>query len=262
MRVSLTALAVIILLKFMILAEVQASGRDNDNGANTNSNAEVGDASAVSEGSTISIAGSSGEDNFFSFSTTFPQSSGCFGGVQGGVGTSGDGGGFFGMHFINHNCWTSALAEAEANVDVRSRLKCAGKHFRNAIAFNHKGDTHKKQGFCVTYMNIKYSAEIDHLKTQVESALELGELTPATEAMMMAANVTQEEFEEQAQMVEDKNAQQQNQIEELEQRTQKAEARASQAETELKKIQQQQQTKKQALQQLQQQVQQDYVITE
>lgn len=267
MRVTFTLLAVLIMLDYLFFTSIHASGDDNDNNTNkayakSYSNSEGGDASAVSEGSTISVDGSSGEDNFFSFATTFPQSSGCFGGVQGGASASSGGGGFFGLHFINHNCWTSALAEAEANVDVRSRLKCAGKHFRNAIAFDHKGTSLKKQVFCVTYMNTKYVAEIEHLKTQVESAMELGELTPATEGMVMAANVTQEEFEEQAQMVEDKNAQQQNQIEALEQRTRKAEARAAQAETQLKKIQQQQTSKKQALQQLQQQVQQDYVIEE
>ncbi len=251
----------IVLLALFALS-VEASGRDDDNDNNTNSSAEGGDSSATSEGSTISIAGSSGEDNFFAFSTSFPQASGCFGGVQGGAGTSGSGGGFFGMHFINHNCWTSALAEAESNVDVRSRLKCAGKHFRNAIAFDHKGDSGDKQIFCVTYMNVKYAGEIKHLKAQVESAMELGELIPATGDMMIAANVTQEEFEEQAQRVEDKNAQQQHQIEDLERRAQEAETRAAQAEQALQQIQQKQVSKKQALQQLQQQVQQDYVIVE
>ena len=166
------------------------------------------------------------------------------------------------MHFINHNCWTSALAEAEANVDVRARLKCAGKHFRNAIAFEKSGSNRKKQRYCVDYMLGKYNSEIEHVKIQVSSAMEMGDLTPTTADMILAAAVTQEEFDEQNQMVEDKNAQQQHQIEDLERRTQEAEARAAQAETELKKLQQQQTSKRKALQQLQQQVQQDYVITE
>lgn len=235
---------------------------------NTNVNTRVhtkstgGEATAVSGGSTVSIAGSNDEDNFFSFATTFPQAAGCLGGAQGGASGSNGGGGFFGMHFINHDCWTSALAEAEASVDVRARLKCAGKHFRNAISFDQSGSTIVKQRYCVSYMIDKYTSEIEHTKVQVESAVDMGDLVPITEDMVIAANVTQEEFDEQAEMIENKNAQQQNQIDELKRRTLKAEARAAQAEGDLKKIQQRQLTKRQALQQLQQQVQQDYVITE
>ncbi len=228
-----------------------------------------GDASAISEGSTAAVGDVSGGDasnegvniggdtisnetNFFAFSTTFPQASGCFGGAQGGGG-SGSGGGFLGLHFLNNDCWTSALAEAEASVDVRARLKCGGKKFRNAIAFDQRDD---RQGYCVHYMVEVYSREIEHVKEQVEAAVDTGALTEVTGNAFgySMAQVSEEKFDEHSEETAEE-------IAEVRKQAAAAEARAKAAEEKIREYEQQEQVKYGKLQQLQQQVREDYERT-
>ncbi len=228
-----------------------------------------GDASAISEGSTAAVGDVSGGDasnegvniggdtisnetNFFAFSTTFPQASGCFGGAQGGGG-SGSGGGFLGLHFLNNDCWTSALAEAEASVDVRARLKCGGKKFRNAIAFDQRDD---RQGYCVHYMVEVYSREIEHVKGQVEEAVSNGAITEVSgkDFGYVMAQVSEEEFDEHSEETAEE-------IAEVRKQAAAAEARAKAAEEKIREYEQQEQVKYGKLQQLQQQVREDYERT-
>ena len=225
-----------------------------------------GEATAVSEGSSATVGDISGGDastgnidiggdsisnetNFFAFSTTFPQASGCFGGVQGGGG-SGSGGGFLGLHFLNNDCWTSALAEAEANVDVRARLKCGGKKFRNAIAFDQRDD---RQGYCVHYMVDVYSREIEHVREQVDEAVSNGAITQVSgDAFgMVLAQVSEEEFEEYEQQTEEE-------IAEVRKQAEAAERRAAALERRVKEYEAQQASKRDQLEQLQQLVKEDY----
>ena len=116
---------------------------------------------------------SKNESNFFAFSTTFPQASGCFSGTQGGGG--GDGGtGFLGFHWLNNDCWMSQLAEAERSGEVQALLKCGSKKFRNAIAFEQPGK--ERQRYCVDFMIEAHKAEIEFMKQAVDSAVASGEL--------------------------------------------------------------------------------------
>lgn len=242
-------------------AESNATGIRGDVSGGTG-----GEATAISEGSAATIGDVSGGDasnegvniggdtisnetNFFAFSTTFPQASGCFGGAQGGGG-SGSGGGFLGLHLLNNDCWTSALAEAEANVDVRARLKCGGKKFRNAIAFDQRDD---RQGYCVHYMVDVYSREIEHVKEQVDKAVSNGAITQVSgDAFgMVLAQVSEEEFEEYEQQTEEE-------IAEVRKQAEAAERRAAALERRVKEYEAEQASKRDQLEQLQQLVKEDY----
>jgi hypothetical protein len=245
----------------------QSSAESNATGVRGDvSGGAGGDATAISEGSAATIGDVSGgnasnegvniggdtisnETNFFAFSTTFPQASGCFGGAQGGGG-SGSGGGFLGLHFLNNDCWTSALAEAEANADVRARLKCGGKKFRSAIAFDQRDD---KQVYCVHYMVEVYTREIEHVKEQVKDAVKTGAITEVSGKGFgyMMAQVSEEEFDEQAKETAEEIAKVRAQAE-------AAEARAKEAEEKIREYELQEQVKYGQLQQLQQQVREDY----
>ena len=230
------------------------------------STAEVGDVSGgdASVGD-LDVSGSnnyssSHESNWFAFSTTFPQASGCFGGAQGG-GAGGSGGGFLGFHLLNHDCWTSALAESEANVEIRALLKCGGKKFRNSIAFDQPRS--ERQRYCVDKMTAVYQAEVARVAEAVEYAVAAGDLAVTEnpeegDYALVLAQVTQEEYEEQHRLVEEKNAQQQNQIDELERRTRAAERRAAEAERKLQELEEQESAKGNQLFQLQQQLREDY----
>jgi hypothetical protein len=155
-----------------------SSASENGDGVNGRS----GSASSQNvEGDTLTLdAGSSdvnidttNESNFFAFSTTFPQASGCFSGTQGGGGTD-SGTGFLGFHWMNNDCWMSQLAEAEKSGEVQALLKCGSKKFRNAISFRiQKKD---RQEHCVDYMVTQHNAEITFMEQAVSSAVASGDL--------------------------------------------------------------------------------------
>ncbi len=107
--------------------------------------------------------------NFFSFNSSLPNASECFGAAQGGGG-DGSGGGFFGIRMLNNDCWFSSLAEAEENVQVRARLKCASKMFRNAIAY--ESPRKNRQRRCIGFMVDTYVEQIQHERAQVQAMLD------------------------------------------------------------------------------------------
>lgn len=251
-------------------ADAEAAARSDATGIRGDVSAGGGDASALSEGSTATVGDVSGgsastgdlsiggdsvsnETNFFAFSTGFPQASGCFGGAQGG-GTGGSSGGFLGLHFLNNDCWTSALAEAEANVDVRARLKCGGKKFRDAIAFDQP--RRERQRYCVDYIAEIYRREIAHVEEQVSEAVETGVITEVTgdDFGYLMAQVSEEEFEEHNEEVD-------AELEELRRQAAAAERRARQAEQRVEELEENESSKRELLLLLQQQVREDYERT-
>jgi len=125
-----------------------------------------GTGSATNEGNNNTTNNSS---QFFAFSSRLPGAGECFGAVEGGGG-SGSGGGFLGWRPLNNDCWFSALAEAEENVQVRARLKCASKMFRNAISYTEKKS--ERQTHCVGYMVRTYVEQIEHERSQVQAMLD------------------------------------------------------------------------------------------
>lgn len=107
--------------------------------------------------------------SFFAFNSSLPNAGPCFGAAQGGGGGS-SGGGFFGLRMLNNDCWFSALAEAEENVQVRARLKCASKMFRNAIAYDKPKGIRQQR--CIGFMVDTYVEQIQHERAQVQAMLD------------------------------------------------------------------------------------------
>jgi len=176
-----------VLLAIMVTADAHASGRDEQPppGAEANADAHAGALAGASADSTNNLnasgsgtgtATNEGNNNtthnssqFFAFSSHLPGAGECFGAVEGGGG-NGSGGGFLGWRPLNNDCWFSALAEAEENVQVRARLKCASKMFRNAISYTErKAD---RQTHCVGYMVRTYVEQIEHERSQVQAMLD------------------------------------------------------------------------------------------
>ncbi len=127
--------------------------------------------SASNDGNTLDAGDNTtnNRSNFFSFNSSLPNAGECFGAAQGGGGDGG-GGGFFGIRMLNNDCWFSALAEAEENVQVRARLKCASKMFRNAIAYEQPRN--KRQQRCIGFMVSTYVEQIEHERAQVQAMLD------------------------------------------------------------------------------------------
>lgn len=96
-------------------------------------------------------------DEFFAFSTGFPNASGCFTGGQGGDGST-----FLGLHFLNTSCWLNTLAESETHLDIRARLKCGDRKYRNAIAYDSKGIDRREA--CIAFVSERWLKEIQNEK--------------------------------------------------------------------------------------------------
>lgn len=182
-------------LAVIATSQAHATGNDDDSDGTTASQQQgqhQGQAQGQKQGQTASgtgtasanVSGSASNDgntldagdnttnnrsNFFSFNSSLPNAGPCFGAAQGGGG-NGSGGGFFGIRMLNNDCWFNALSEAEENVQVRARLKCASKMFRNAIAYDKPKKT--RQRSCISYMIDTYIEQIAHERAQVQAMLD------------------------------------------------------------------------------------------
>ncbi len=173
----------LVLLAIMAASDAHASGREDDRPPPIEQDQHQGQGQAQGQaqgqhasGEGTGTATNEGNNNtthnssqFFAFSSRLPGAGECFGAVEGGGG-SGSGGGFLGWRPLNNDCWFSALAEAEENVQVRARLKCASKMFRNAISYDKKKSD--RQQHCVGYMVRTYVEQIEHERSQVQAMLD------------------------------------------------------------------------------------------
>ena len=162
-----------------------AGGTGGSSVADSSAEAFGGDGSSQNEYNT------NNESDFFALSLQFPNAVGCFGGAQAGGGTGG-GAGFFGFHKLNVSCWVNQLAEAEKSIDIRARLKCGDKHFRQAINMNNNvGTKAEEMHRCVNYVKPIWEAEIQNelnaaqkYKAELECAYIGGELTLSNKCVL------------------------------------------------------------------------------
>lgn len=161
---------------------MKVGGDTIDAGSETNvdvggTNVEVGETTIAGDEFEFAPVMEDGDDtvhlstenstNLFALALEFPQAGHCFGGVQGGQ-SGRKGSGFLGFTWLNKSCWLSQLAASEADADVRARLKCSDKHFRNAIAYDKPRS--ERQSACVTYMVDKHVDQLAVLRKQLEEA--------------------------------------------------------------------------------------------
>lgn len=160
-------------------------------GAVAGSNAEGGaggasdaSASASNDGNSLDAGDNitNARTTFFSFNRSMPAAGKCFGTVDGGGGSDG-GAGFLGINYLNKNCWYAALAGEEQNVEVKARLKCGSKHFRNAIAYDYPRK--ERQARCIRFMVDTYIEQLAFERAQLDDAL-------AAQTILINDHVTRE----------------------------------------------------------------------
>ncbi len=142
---------------------------DNQNTVESNSEGGAGgDGGAASnDGNTYSSSHRSA--NFY-VSRSLPQiANKCGLSADGGFGDDGKAG-FLGWQWIDHNCWMNALAEEEANAEMKALLNCESKRFRNAVAYDQP--TKERQAFCVGFAKEIYLAEIQEQRSALIEAMQ------------------------------------------------------------------------------------------
>lgn len=132
---------------------------------------------------------------FYALSLMFPNAVDCFTGAQGGAhGSDADKGasGFLGLHILNKSCWYDKLASQEPDVEINARLKCADKHYRNAVAY----DSPKKdrQSACIAMKIASGNALIQEHKSEMDAKIKQLEEQKAT--LLREMTIDQEQCED------------------------------------------------------------------
>lgn len=132
----------------------------------------TGTASASGTGSATNEGNNNTTNNntrFFAFNSSIPSAGECFGAAQGGGGGS-NGGGFLGINFLNKDCWYAKTAEFEESVEVRARLKCGSKAFRNAIAYDRP--KRERQQACIGFMVQKMVEQLEYENSRAQQMID------------------------------------------------------------------------------------------
>ena len=112
-----------------------------------------GDAS----GQTVS---SVNESSYLAIQRSLPRAVGCFGPVDAGGG-SGSGGGFFGITLLNKDCFAQEVSAGYEDHQIKARLECGSKFFRNAIGYQIR--RRDRQSYCVDWMMERYELSVAHI---------------------------------------------------------------------------------------------------
>lgn len=114
----------------------------------TSATATSGDSSASAQGgdagdnSLVNVS----EHTFYSYAQSDRGAVNCFISADGAAAGNGKFGAL-GIYWLDTNCWMDAVAAEERDVEINALLKCGGKKYRNAIAYDQpKRD---RQRFCV-----------------------------------------------------------------------------------------------------------------
>lgn len=162
-------------------ADAEANARSqSESGAEASSSATGG--SAVNEGDDSSgqTVSSTHQSAYVAVQRNLPSAVGCFGPVDGG---GGDGGkfAFFGFTPLNKDCWSQEVSAGYEDVQIKSRVECGSKWFRNAISFHIRRSD--RQQHCVDWMVERYVLGVRYAQQQLD-LLELEQLRERTKDKM------------------------------------------------------------------------------
>ena len=166
----------------LVLLAVSAFGGGYKPNAEAYSDSRVGNTTASSHpsqqqtqkaygGSAENSGGNSGgnvfESDYWALSVGAPNIENCL--VGAGIGGGDDGaGGLIQFGRLNHDCFMNELGEAERHIGTRAKLKCASKHFRNAIAYEVPERNHARREACIKEVTEIWGKEIDYLRAALE----------------------------------------------------------------------------------------------
>jgi hypothetical protein len=116
------------------------------------------------------------EHTFYSYAQSDRGAVNCF--ISGDGAAASDGKfGAFGIYWLDTNCWMDAVAANERDVEINALLKCGGKKYRNAIAYDQP--KRERQRFCVDKLmdsgmaqireeNARLVAEVERARKETE----------------------------------------------------------------------------------------------
>ena len=156
-------------------------------GGEASSTATGGDASSESASAAVSDSMSSANsDNAVAisnvymsraFAQDFPITHGCFQGMNAGgdqTTQTKSTGAFFGFTFLNNSCHMQALAAAEKDIEIVSRLQCGDRKYRKAVAFDAPKGTSKRE-HCIAIKKQSLMGAIEEERKRLEQRLQATE---------------------------------------------------------------------------------------
>jgi len=130
-----------------------------------------GDAS----GQTVSSAY---ESAYIAVQRNLPSAVGCFGPADGGGGESSNFA-FIGLTLLNKDCFAQEVSAGYEDIQIKARVECGSKWFRNAIGFDVR--RRDRQRYCVDWMVERYAMGVEYARQQVE-LLEYQQMLDGTRA--------------------------------------------------------------------------------
>lgn len=121
----------------------------------------------------VSQGGDAGDNSlvnaFYSYAQSDRGAVNCF--ISGDGAAAGDGKfGALGIYWLDTNCWMDAVAANERDVEINALLKCGGKKYRNAIAYDQP--KRQRQKFCVDKLMDSGMAQIREENAKLMEELE------------------------------------------------------------------------------------------
>lgn len=126
----------------------QNQSQDQSQDQEATATATSGDSSASAQGgdagdnSLVNVS----EHTFYSYAQSDRGAVNCFISADGAAAGNGKFGAL-GIYWLDTNCWMDAVAAEERDVEINALLKCGGKKYRNAIAYDQP--KRERQKFCV-----------------------------------------------------------------------------------------------------------------
>ena len=109
------------------------------------------------------------EHTFYSYAQSDRPAVGCFKSADAAGGNDGKFGAF-GIYWLDPNCWADKLAADELDVELNARLKCSGRKYRNAIAYDERRKD--RQRVCIDRVKSSGLARIEQEREAMKAEIE------------------------------------------------------------------------------------------
>ena len=151
--------------------EINNDNRSGSKAASRSQSKSAAEAAASATGGKGYGGDSSGQQVSSTFDSTYiavqrnlPRAIGCFGPVDGGGG-EGSNFAFIGITLLNKDCFAQEVSAGFDDHQVKSRIECGSKWFRNAISYNIR--RRDRQSHCVDWMMGRYEASVAHIRNEI-----------------------------------------------------------------------------------------------
>jgi hypothetical protein len=141
--------------------------------AKSNSLSSSGDSKAGASASNdgVTVAGDTvlvSNSDYVALALDFPAVEECWNAAQGGKDS-----GFLGIRWVSQPCLVEKLSAGEKDIRIRAHLKCANKHYRNALAYDIPNRKKERTAACIEMKVASDRGQLDAVSRELLRDVEL-----------------------------------------------------------------------------------------